>query len=147
VGQTQKLVKGPGQNIFTLVGLGQPSLVWVCVWKIYPKNQFFSFWIKKSLLGSVQKVSKSKTGRPLIYCRSKVCSARVRAISTKSLTSKHFQLQNNRHPDKHFVIDIYENLWIKNKVYFWDTISSYKPWVSHSKFETTATLNNHLNTA
>jgi len=37
-------------------------------------SQFFPLWIKMNLLGSGQKVRRSKTGQPLIYCRSKVCS-------------------------------------------------------------------------
>jgi len=40
--------------------------------------QFFSLRVKKNLLGSGQKVPGSKAGRPLIYCRSKVSSGRVR---------------------------------------------------------------------
>jgi len=42
---------GQGQNFLTRVGSGQPSMVWVWVWKISPKNvkffHFFPFWSKK----------------------------------------------------------------------------------------------------
>jgi len=41
--------------------------------------QFFSLRVKKNCFGSGRKVPGSKPGRPLIYCRSKVSSGRVRA--------------------------------------------------------------------
>jgi len=38
-----------------------------------PKFQYFSLWIKKNLARLSQKVPELETGRPLIYCGSKVC--------------------------------------------------------------------------
>jgi len=38
---------------------------------------YLSFWVKKNLIGSGQKVPGSEPGRSLIYCGSKVCSSRV----------------------------------------------------------------------
>jgi len=46
---------GPGQNFFTFVGSGQPTLVWVWIWKISPKNpKFFNFCPsgQKNIFGS-----------------------------------------------------------------------------------------------
>jgi len=64
---------GSGSKIFDLgrVGLGQPSLVWVWVWKISPKNTNFFYFLP---FGSGQKVPGSKARRPFIYSGSKVCS-------------------------------------------------------------------------
>jgi len=62
------------------VGSDQPSLVWVWIWKISSKNvKFLNFCpsSQKNVIWSGQKVPRSKQGRPLIYCRSKVCSGRV----------------------------------------------------------------------
>jgi len=62
-------------SIFVVrVWLGQPSLVWSWVWKIYPKHpKFFNFslLVKKYLFGTRQKVPGSKTGWPLIYAGQK----------------------------------------------------------------------------
>jgi len=72
------LMMGTAQKFWP--GSVKPPLVWVWVWKISPKNpkffNFFPFGLKK--------VPRSKTGWPLIYCRSKVCSGLVRSgpIST-----------------------------------------------------------------
>jgi len=71
---------GPGQKFLTRVGSifcssgrvrsGQPFMVWVWIWKIFPKYvkffNFFPFGSKKSL----RKVPRSEAGRPLIYCGS-----------------------------------------------------------------------------
>jgi len=74
-------------SLFKIVmGLGQPSLVWV--WKISLKKfqifQFFPLRIKKISSGQVKMVPGSNTRQPLIYCKSKVCSGWVgsRPIST-----------------------------------------------------------------
>jgi len=75
---------GLGQFFVALIGLGQPSFVWDWVWKIYPKNSK----LKKSLFWSGQKVPVSKTDRPLIYCRSKVCSGWVGSGHGPSLSDK-----------------------------------------------------------
>jgi len=51
-------VKDPGQFFNALVGSGQPSLVWVWIWKISPKNvKFFNFFPldPKNLFGSGQR--------------------------------------------------------------------------------------------
>jgi len=53
------------------VGSGQTSLVWVWIWKISPKNPNF-FPSNKKCFVSGQKVPGSRTGRPFIYCGSKV---------------------------------------------------------------------------
>jgi len=71
----------PGWVNFLWLGLGwvrsgQPSMIWVWVWKIPPKNiKFF----KKNLFWFGQKVPGWKAGRPLIFCGSKVSSGRVKA--------------------------------------------------------------------
>jgi len=75
---------GSDQIFVARVRSGQPSLVWV--WKISPNNPKFSIFslrIKKIWAG--QKVPGSKTGEPVIYRGSKVCSGQVRSepISTK----------------------------------------------------------------
>jgi len=63
------------------VGSSQPFMVWVWILKISPKNvtlfNLFPFDPKKNLFGSGQKVPRSKPGRPLIYCGSKVSSGWV----------------------------------------------------------------------
>jgi len=77
---------GSGQIFVARVGLGQPFMVWLWIWKISPKNvkffNIFPFGSKK--ISSGQKVPGSKAGRPLIYCGSKVSSGRVESepIST-----------------------------------------------------------------
>jgi len=91
---------GSGQFLVTWIGLGKflvarielgqflvarvesaiYGLGWI--WKISPKNaKLFNFFplYKKNLFGLGQKVPGLKAGWPLIYCRSKVCSGRVRA--------------------------------------------------------------------
>jgi len=55
------------------------SSVWVWIWKTSPKNPkifFFPFCPKKISSGQVKKYPGQ---RPLIYCRSQVCSGPVRA--------------------------------------------------------------------
>jgi len=65
---------GPGQIFLTRirldlffgaqVGSGQPFLVWLWVWKIFPKNPEFSNFFdlrSKNLFGLAQKVHGSKT--------------------------------------------------------------------------------------
>jgi len=75
--------------------LGRVSHLWFgfgLIWKISLKNpKFFIFFSsdQKNLIGSGQKVPGSKTGQPLIYCGSKVCSGPVRA---------HLYLQLNFEP-------------------------------------------------
>jgi len=65
-----------GQKFWNSSGL--LSLVWV--WKISPENtKFFPIWPTKISSGSGQKLPRSKTCWPLIYCRSKVCLGRVRS--------------------------------------------------------------------
>jgi len=53
---------GPGLGQY-FVAPGQPSLVWVWLWKISPKNPNSG---QKNLFGSGQKVPGSKMGWPLI---------------------------------------------------------------------------------
>jgi len=59
---------------FLVLGLGQPSLVWVWVWKFPLKIPNFSLPVRKNLFGLGQKVPGSKPDQPLIYCESKVWS-------------------------------------------------------------------------
>jgi len=64
------------------VGLGQPFMVWVWIWKISPKNVKFSIFCpsgQKNLFRSGRKVPESEAGQPLIYSGSKVSSGQVRA--------------------------------------------------------------------
>jgi len=56
---------GLGQKIL----LGQPSMVWVWVWKISPKKvKFFNFFPsgQKNLFGLGQNVPRTKAGWPLL---------------------------------------------------------------------------------
>jgi len=84
---------GPGQNFLTRVGLDQffAALVGSSIfdsglgWNIStksPKFSNFSLRIKKNHFGSVQKAPASKTGGPLIYCRSKVWSEPIANLGT-----------------------------------------------------------------
>jgi len=91
------IVMGPDQIFWHFwPGLGQPSLVWV--WKISPQNtkffNFFPFGSKKISSGRVK-----KTGQPLIYCGSKVCSGQARAhpYSHILMHRSHSQLQHCTH--------------------------------------------------
>jgi len=78
-GHSLQISDGSRSKFFDPGGLGQPFMVWVWIWKISPKNvKFSSLRIKKNLFGSGWKVPRSKAGQPLIYCRSKVSSGRVR---------------------------------------------------------------------
>jgi len=82
---------GPGQNILTRGGSGQffVAQVMSAIYGLglnlenFPlKMSNFSIFFhssQKNLFGLGQKVPGSKAGWPLIYCRSKVSSARVRA--------------------------------------------------------------------
>jgi len=76
------LVMGPNQSFLTRVRSGHPSLVWVWIWKISPKNlkffNFFPFRSKKNIVKSRQKVPGSEPARPLIYYGSKVCPGQFR---------------------------------------------------------------------
>jgi len=72
-----EIVMGLGQNILTRVGLDQPLMVWVGIWKISPKNvKFFNFFPFGSKKISSGQVGKYPGQRPLIYCGSKVSSGR-----------------------------------------------------------------------
>jgi len=89
-----KLVMGPGEKNFTRVRLGQFIVArvrsgWVNnLWfgssfgkftlKI-PNFSIFCLQVKKNIFGPGQKAPGSKTGWPLIYIGSKVCSGWVRA--------------------------------------------------------------------
>jgi len=64
IGRVRSIFCGSGQAGSAIYGLGL-------------NLKFFSLRVKKNLFGSGQKVPGSKAGRPLIYCRSKVCSGRV----------------------------------------------------------------------
>jgi len=94
MGPVQKFLSRVGsyQIFVARAGLGQPSVVWVWIWKISPKNvkffNFLPFGSKKS-----HRVG-SEPGRPLIYCGSKVCLGRVRSglISTRDNTELPIEL-------------------------------------------------------
>jgi len=61
---------GSEQFFVAQVGLGQPFMVWVWVWKISPQNiKFFNFFPfgQKNIFGLCQKVPGSKAGQPLVY--------------------------------------------------------------------------------
>jgi len=77
---------GLGQIFLTRIGSGQPSLVWVWVGEISPKNP------RKISSGQVKKYPFSKPGRPLIYRGSKY--ARVGLGQGPSLNSI-LSLQSN----------------------------------------------------
>jgi len=66
---------GKGQFLVAHVGSGQPSMVWIWIWKISPKNiNFFTFGSKKISSGQVKKYpGHSRVG--LLFT---VCSGRVR---------------------------------------------------------------------
>jgi len=85
---------GPGQKFLTWVRSGLffvarvgSLLVWVWVLKISLKDSKFFPLGQKNLFESGQKVTRSKTGQPLIYCESKVCSGRV--ISNHTQVPEH----------------------------------------------------------
>jgi len=92
------LVMGPGQNFLAWVGSGQffvarvgsgqPSMVWVWILKISPKNvkffHFFLFGSKKIASGRVGKYP----GRPLIYCGSSLGQVGSGPISTRTHCEK-----------------------------------------------------------
>jgi len=67
-------------NFFDRVWSGRVSYLWfgfgIFSLKIL-KNSIFSLLIKKNLIWLGQKLPRSKTGRPLIYCGSKLCSGWV----------------------------------------------------------------------
>jgi len=70
---------GSGSKIFDPT-LGQPSMVWVWIWKISPKKMSnFSLFFP-----SGQKVLGLKAGQPLIYCGLKISSGRIRSRPTST---------------------------------------------------------------
>jgi len=76
------LVMGPGQKFLTRERLGQPSMVWVWVWKISPKNikffHFFTFRSRKSLrIGSESTQFKGRSASSLLRVKSKLGSGQV----------------------------------------------------------------------
>jgi len=78
---------GPGQFFVAWVGSGWVSHLWFGFgsgkfpnMKI-PNLSIFFPSDQKNLIRSGQKVPGSKMGRPVIYCGSKVCSGRVKALA------------------------------------------------------------------
>jgi len=71
-------VMGLGRNLLTRLRLSQTPLG---VENFTLKSKIFNFfpWGPRNLIWPGQKISGSKTGQPLIYCRSKVCLGQVRA--------------------------------------------------------------------
>jgi len=71
------IVMGLGQNFLTRVG----SAIYGLGLNLEKNVNFFNFFPpgQKNLFESNQKVPRSKVGRPLIYCVSKVSSGQVRA--------------------------------------------------------------------
>jgi len=79
----------PGQKFLTPVGLGWVSHLWFGLeFGKFPLKMsnfsIFSLRIKNNCFGSGPKAPRSKPGRPLIYCGSKVSSGRVRAHLNKA---------------------------------------------------------------
>jgi len=81
-GSTSKIFD-PGLGHFLVARV---SHLWV--WKISHKNpKFFNFsFLIKNCIGLGQKIRRPKTGWPLIYCESKVCSGRVKTCHKSRLT-------------------------------------------------------------
>jgi len=112
---------GSGQFFVARVGSGRVSNLWFeFKMENFPlKCQIFSLRIKKNLFGSGQKVPRSKAGRPLIYCGSKVSSGRVRSgpITTVNLNlSSRITLSH---------------LLCMSRHYYNTTITTYKSWLYH----------------
>jgi len=103
------LAMGPGQYFVARVGLGQPFMVWVRIWKFSPKYvKFFNFFPlgQKNIFRLGQNVHRSRAGGPLIYCGSKVSSRWVRSgpISNFDATKTSFQVLNSR------IVDLFDVL-------------------------------------
>jgi len=80
--EPRKVVMGPltlvGSDQFLWLGSVQQFVVLGYFGKFPLKMSIFFLSDQKNLFGSDQKVPRSKAGRPLIYCGSKVSSGRVR---------------------------------------------------------------------
>jgi len=74
-----RLVMSPGKFFVARVGSGRVSHLWLRFefGKFPPKISNFSIFGKKNLFWLGQKVPRSKAGRPLIHCGSKVSSGWV----------------------------------------------------------------------
>jgi len=74
---------GPGHKFLTQVRLGQSSMVWVCIWKISPKNikffNFFPFGSKKISSGWVKQYPGQRRVGLLSTAGQKLGPGRVRA--------------------------------------------------------------------
>jgi len=83
----------PVQVNFLWLGLGQPFMVWVWIWKILPN---FSIFCPSGQKKISSERSGSEAGQPLIYCGSKVSSGRVRAhlYTPPTFNSKLFLLNH-----------------------------------------------------
>jgi len=105
------LVMGPGQFFVARVKSGQVGSAIFGLslgFENSPKNpKFFNFIChsgQKNLTGLSQKVPWSKTGWPLIYCKSKVCSGHVGLGQGPSLIFTEFLLAPlRRSPSGHHI--------------------------------------------
>jgi len=89
------------ESIFRSSGqLGQPSMAWVWIWKISPKNVKFSIFFPS---GQVKKY------QPLIYCGSKVYLGRVGPGPISTLQIPHNYLTSR----KEYKMDNYR-IWISH---------------------------------
>jgi len=108
----------------------------------------FSFRVKKNLFRSHQKVSRSKAGQSLIYCRLKVGLGRVGSCQGLSLplggypetllSSRHcFKLETIKESCDKFTFSHHSyfsnSLWIhQNEALLWDYLDSIDLWTNHS---------------
>jgi len=75
------LVMGLGQNFLTLVGSGQPFMVWVRIWNIFPKNvKFFNIFLS----------GQTKTLRVVCKIKSMLGLSQVRAHLYTDLIRAYF---------------------------------------------------------
>jgi len=98
----------------------------------FSQNYNFSVFFacdQKNLIRSGQKVPRSKTGQPLIYCASKVCTGRVRSgplfFTSKTEVQGNFSTLQGL---KLFGLKMMKTIWIK-------MISGASHWVNESQID------------